>query len=98
MIEPAALLDCLRGNSGFMRNHPCAILPFVLTLGSLLLSSCYTARPLTFTPRKGDEIVVAGQLFHTGTRVITWMDPHGYDAYRVERRFSDLEESSFEKT
>jgi N-acetyl-anhydromuramyl-L-alanine amidase AmpD len=56
------------------------------------------ARPLTFVPRKGDEIVVAGQLFHTGTRVITWMDPHGYDAYRVERRFSPLEESSWEKT
>ncbi len=30
----------------------------------------------------GDEIVVAGQRFHTGTRVVTWMDPGGYDAYR----------------
>lgn len=54
-----------------------------------------TGRPLT---RKGDEIVVAGQLFHTGTRVVTWMDPGGYDAYRVERRFSPLAESDWEST
>lgn len=40
--------------------------------------------------RKGDEIIVCGQLFHTGTRVITWMDPGGYDGYRVERRFGAL--------
>ena len=26
--------------------------------------------------------MVAGQLFHTGTRVVTWMDPGGHDAYR----------------
>ena len=39
-------------------------------------------------PRKGEEIVVCGQFFPIGTRVITWLDPGGYDAYRVERRFS----------
>ena len=61
-------------------------------------SGCHTARPLTFTPRKGDEIVVAGRLFHTGTRVVTWMDPGGYDAYRTERRFSAFEDSSWDKT
>lgn len=38
-------------------------------------------------PRRGDEIIVCGQLYHTTTRVVTWMDPGGYDAYRVERRF-----------
>ncbi len=71
----------------------------IFALSSVFLTSCnYFARPRTFVHRKGDEIVVAGQLFHTGTRVITWMDPHGYDAYRVERRFSPLEESSWEKT
>lgn len=48
--------------------------------------------------RRGDEIVVCGQLFHTGTTVVTWMDPGGYDAYRVERRFGPIEESSYEKT
>lgn len=48
--------------------------------------------------RSGDEIIVAGQMFHTGTRVVTWLDPRGYDAYRTERRFAPFEEASFEKT
>jgi N-acetyl-anhydromuramyl-L-alanine amidase AmpD len=38
-------------------------------------------------PRRGDEIVVCGQLFHTTAPVVLWMDPDGYDAYRVGRRF-----------
>jgi len=50
------------------------------------LTGCVT-RPGTHEARKGDEIVVCGQLFHTGTPVVLWMDPGGYDAYRVERRF-----------
>jgi N-acetylmuramoyl-L-alanine amidase len=41
-------------------------------------------------------MVVAGQLFHTGTRVVLWMDPGGYDAYRVERRFGPMEKASWE--
>jgi N-acetyl-anhydromuramyl-L-alanine amidase AmpD len=65
---------------------------------ALALTGCRTARPLSFAPRQGDEIIVAGRLFHTGTRVITWMDPGGYDAYRVERRFSAWEESGWEAT
>ncbi len=65
---------------------------------SLASTSCHLARPLTFVPRKGDEIIVAGRMLHTGTRVITWMDPGGYDGYRVERRFVPLDESSWEKT
>ena len=39
-------------------------------------------------PRRGDEIIVCGQLYHTTTKVVTWMDPGGYDAYRVVRRFA----------
>ena len=70
----------------------------VIALGCFAPTGCHTGRPLTFLPRKGDEIVVAGQLFHTGTRVVTWMDPRGYDGYRVERRFSPDDESSWEKT
>jgi N-acetyl-anhydromuramyl-L-alanine amidase AmpD len=57
---------------------------------------CATYNPGTPAPRKGDEIVLAGQFVHTGTRVVLWMDPGGYDAYRVERRFSPLEKSSWE--
>ncbi len=37
--------------------------------------------------RTGDEISAAGQLIHTGTRVVLWNDPGGYDAYRLHRRF-----------
>lgn len=47
------------------------------------------ARPGDAAPaRVGDEIVVAGHFFHTGTPVVLWMDPGGYDAYRVEKRFA----------
>jgi len=37
--------------------------------------------------RQGDEIMVCGQLFHTGTPIVLWTDPGGYDAYRVGPRF-----------
>jgi N-acetyl-anhydromuramyl-L-alanine amidase AmpD len=39
------------------------------------------------SPRMGDEIVVAGQLFHTGTRVVSWLEPRSYDAYRCYNHF-----------
>ena len=47
-------------------------------------------------PHRGDEIVAAGQFFHTGTPVVLWLDPGGYDAYRVERRFAPIEKSDWE--
>ena len=63
----------------------------------LLCAGCHipprSGVPLT---RNGDEIVVAGRFFHTGTPVVLWMDPGGYDAYRVERRFSTYEKSDWE--
>ncbi len=65
---------------------------------ALVLAGCVSRPPGTPAARVGDEIIVAGQLFHTGTRVVTWMDAGGYDAYRVERRFSPYAESSWEKT
>jgi len=79
---------------------PSRLLASFLFLAAVLLQTgCQlfnrTGRPLA---RTGDEIVVAGQLFHTGTRVVTWMDPGGYDAYRVERRFSPLAESDWESS
>lgn len=65
----------------------------------LVFAGCHTApKPGALAPRCGDEIVAAGQFFHTGTKVVLWMDPGGYDAYRVERRFSKYEESSWEKS
>jgi N-acetylmuramoyl-L-alanine amidase len=66
-------------------------------LSAVFLGGCATApRPGDPVTRHGDEIVVAGQLFRIGTPVVLWMDPDGYDAYRVERRFAPLEESDWE--
>ncbi len=67
-----------------------------LLLPLFLNTGCQTtARPGARLDREGDEIVVAGQLFHTGTRVVLWTDPDGYDAYRTERRFAPLDKADF---
>lgn len=71
---------------------------FAVTLAALLFFAGCTTRPGMPAKRKGDEIMVAGQMFHTGTKVVLWTDPGGYDAYRVERRFAPLEESDWENT
>lgn len=59
---------------------------FTIILFLALLPAC-AARPGTESPRRGDEIMVCGRLFHTGAPVVLWTDPGGYDAYRTERRF-----------
>src|SRR6266481_2513788 len=60
------------------------------------LAGCKTApRPGAVERRRGDEIVVAGQFVHTGTPVVLWLDAGGYDAYRVERRFSPIDKSDW---
>ena len=78
---------------------------FIGTLGlkafllTVLVTGCARLpKPGTHAPRAGDEIVVAGQFFHTGTPVVLWMDPGGYDAYRVERRFAPLEKSDWKES
>src|SRR5438874_9714702 len=75
------------------------------TIALLLLIACGCAahkKPLASVgqrlPRQGDEIVVCGQLFHTGAPVVLWTDPGGFDAYRTERRFAPLDKSSYEAT
>src|ERR1043165_4128156 len=75
-----------------------SFLSFCGLLSAMLFSSgCATSpRPGSHVKRTGDEIVVAGQLVHTGTRVVLWTDPGGYDAYRVERRFAPFDKSSWE--
>jgi N-acetylmuramoyl-L-alanine amidase len=72
-----------------------------LLLMSLLAVFCFAGcktipRVGDLSPRRGDEIVAAGQFFHTGTPVVLWMDPGGYDAYRVERRFSPYGQSDWD--
>ncbi|MBC7834469.1 MAG: N-acetylmuramoyl-L-alanine amidase [Phycisphaerales bacterium] len=58
-------------------------------LANAALPGCAVGRPApgTAMARQGDEIVVCGQLFHTGAPVVLWTDPGGYDAYRTEKRF-----------
>lgn len=56
------------------------------------------AEPGTFLEREGDEICVCGKFVHTGTPVVLWMDPGGYDAYRVERKFVPAEEAGWDAT
>ena len=80
--------------SSFALSYPLACL---LVLSCLLAAGCSTCPHLgAAEPRRGDEIVAAGQFFHTGTRVVLWMDPGGYDAYRVQRRFVPLDESGWD--
>jgi len=68
-----------------------------LLLAVVVLPGCKsTPRPGTLVRRRGDEIVAAGQFVHTGTPVVLWMDPGGYDAYRVERRFSPIRQSGWD--
>lgn len=67
----------------------------LLLLATLPLNAAVPGDPLE---RSGDEIMVCGQLFHTTAPVVLWTDPGGYDAYRVERRFSPFDQSSWEET
>jgi N-acetylmuramoyl-L-alanine amidase len=72
--------------------------PLALLFGAAGCTSHKVPRPGEFLSRKGDEIVVCGQLVHTGAPVVTWMDPGGYDAYRVERRFSAYADAGWQPT
>lgn len=64
-----------------------------------IITSCTTVpKPGEFAQRRGDEIMVAGHYIHTGTPVVLWTDPGGYDAYRVERRFSDVEKADWDSS
>jgi len=63
---------------------------------TILLAGCATTPRIgSMVPRRGDEIVAAGKYIHTGTPVVLWTDPGGYDAYRVERRFCPLDEADW---
>ncbi|MBI4579485.1 MAG: N-acetylmuramoyl-L-alanine amidase [Planctomycetes bacterium] len=53
-------------------------------LALVLVGGCSPGWPAM---RVGDEIIVAGQMFHTGTRVVTYLEPRGYNAYRCYNHF-----------
>lgn len=73
-----------------------ALAQFCAVVTLLAWVGCAAPRPGTIARRTGDEIVVAGNFVHTGTPVVLWTDPGGYDAYRVERRFAPFELSSWQ--
>lgn len=93
MMARSSHINCMNLHSRLV----CAIQTFGLLTAVAAFTGCKTApRPGALTRRWGDEIVVAGQLVHSGTPVVLWLDPGGYDAYRVERRFSPLDKSDWE--
>ena len=61
-----------------------SVLCFILFILSTLISGCQTL-PGERSEPSGDEIIVAGQRYHTTTPVILWTDKNGYDAYRGHR-------------
>ncbi len=73
-----------------------ALASSILPLAVFLTGCATTHRIGSIAPRAGDEIVVCGIYVHTGTPVVLWTDPGGYDAYRVERRFAPLDVSDWE--
>lgn len=71
---------------------------FILVVLLLIAPGCASIRSGSPLPRRGDEIMVCGQLFHTGAPVVLWTDPGGYDAYRVERRFVPLDKADWKSS
>lgn len=74
------------------------ISPLILCLVVIVTGCASKPKVGQQVPRKGDEIMVCGQLFHTGAPVVLWTDPGGYDAYRTERRFVPFERASYDVT
>jgi len=64
------------------------LLPFC-AIFALLPAGCKTAPvPEHLRHEWAMKLLSPGKFVHAGTPVVLWMDPGGYDAYRVERRFS----------
>lgn len=60
-------------------------------------AGCATRRVGQVLDRRGQEIMIAGQLVHVGAPVVLWTDPGGYDGYRIEKRFAPWEQSEWDK-
>src|SRR5690348_13204495 len=69
--------------------------PAALAVLLCILSGCASRKTAERLDRRGDEIVICGQLYHTGAPVVLWTDPGGYDAYRTELRFAPRDPSEW---
>jgi N-acetylmuramoyl-L-alanine amidase len=68
-------------------------------LAATAIAGCAKPRAGQIHTRRGDEVMIAGQLFHTGgAKVKLWFDEDGYDAYRIERRFVPWKDAGWEAT
>jgi N-acetyl-anhydromuramyl-L-alanine amidase AmpD len=70
----------------------------LVALVALVSVGCAGRRVGQVLDRRGQEIVIAGQLVHVGAPVVLWTDPGGYDGYRVEKRFAPWAESEWDAT
>lgn len=60
-------------------------------IGAAAVTTLNAAEPVIVRPgttATGDEIVVAGKRFATGTPIVLWTDPPRYDAYSLVPRFA----------
>ena len=76
---------CIRiGGRVWLKQRPMKTrLAFIAVFAAMsILQGCCSVYPGKPVARNGDEIMVAGRLFHTGAPVVLWTDANGYDAYR----------------
>src|SRR3954471_23301636 len=86
------------GNLRFVVGFTALVLSLWLASGCASKPKAVAVKPGQRVDRHGDEIMVCGQLFHTGAPVVLWTDPGGYDAYRTERRFAPMTQSAYAAT
>ena len=63
---------------GLRTGRVCATLLIITTV---LLSGCRSLPERSVAERRGEEFVAAGRFFPADTRIVTWLDAGGYDAY-----------------
>lgn len=57
----------------------------LIAAGCLLPAGCRTPSAPRSTAPAGTEIIVAGKGFPAGTRVVTWLEPGGFNAYATRK-------------
>jgi N-acetylmuramoyl-L-alanine amidase len=55
------------------------VMTIFLSVTALLSQKQISAAPAPSGTKSGDEIIVCGERFHTGTPIVLWTDPGGYD-------------------